>query len=127
MRIDGRVSVTGEMLAAGNDTRPLQPVRDGNTETGDGARMRSERTVADHRVLRIRRDVEHWREVDVDSDAPQLLAHRDPLPIREVRRARLAHDRRRRELREGLTEPQDAATLVVDGDEDRAIFRGDRM
>ena len=62
----------GEVLAAREHVRLLQALEERDGVAHHGARIAAEGAVADDRVLRVRVDVEHRREVEVEADRGEL-------------------------------------------------------
>ena len=59
MRVGTGVAVAGEMLPARRHSRVLQRANDRATQRRDEPRFFRERTIANHRILRVRVHVEH--------------------------------------------------------------------
>ena len=121
VRVDGGVTVPGEVLRTGGDSLPLCPANERRDVTGDELRIGAEAAHADHGIVRVRVGVRDGREVQVDSGARELgrdrrrhlLGQLDVVDCAErqvpwVRAAAL-----------GL-EPGDVAALLVDRHEDLA-------
>ena len=93
----------------------------------DDVGSRGERAVADNRVVGIRVDVDHGREVEIDAQVGQLPGQRctqRPCLLRVVVIAYVAH---RGPLGPGLAQALDAASLLVDGHRQGQIGGGQRV
>ena len=76
VRVGQRVAMAREVLPTGGDAAPLQFLDDGHAERRDVLGALGQRAVADHRVFRVREDVEHRREIKRDADGTQLDGQR---------------------------------------------------
>ena len=121
MRIDRRVAVPGEMLAARRDAVALQSVDDGGAKRRNLLRVFAERTIANDRILRIGVNVEHGRIVERDANGAHFGSQR----CRETRcqgevsaAAERGHGRPFRERR---PEARNAPALLIDRDPQRLL------
>ena len=116
-----RVSMTREVLSAGQHSSALQPPSPGQRVSNHPLRFMPERAVTDDRVGRIGVDVQDRREVEVESEAPELSPGQRsgalrPLKVigaREVTRRGHGGDLRAMRRLESL----DASPFLVDREE----------
>jgi hypothetical protein len=62
------VAMSWEMLPAREHSACVKPIGEGECMLNDQARCVSERAVADHWVVRVGIDVEHWSKVQVEAE-----------------------------------------------------------
>ena len=123
MRVGDGVSVSREMLAAGGDARLLQRPDDRPPEPGDILGALGQRAIANHRVLRVRMDVEHRREVERNPDGLELRRQRARKPRRQRLVAAPSQRLHRRPHRKWRLQPGDAAALLVHAHPQRQLLR----
>ncbi len=75
MRVDPRCAVTREVLCAGGNSDPLEPLRERHHVTGDELWVVAERADPDHRVQGIRIDVCNRSELEIEPDPGKVAAH----------------------------------------------------
>ena len=105
-----------EVLPTGGQAASLQFLDQSHAERRDILGALGQRAVADHRIFRVREDVEHRREIKRDADGTQLDGQRARELARQLDIATAAKRRHRRPQREPALEPRDAAALLVHAD-----------
>jgi len=117
-----RIAVTGEVLAARDHAGRVETARERERPTRRTGRVAAERALADDRVRGVRVHVEHRREVDIEAERAQLVAHRaadllgDPLVLTGGQPVVRHH---RRPHRRGRAHALDEPALLIDGDQAR--------
>ena len=118
MTVELGIAVTGKVFAAGEDTALVEPMRECERVLDHAIRRAPERAISDHRIERIRVDVEDWRKVQVDANRTQLPAE-DGGRVPGQCRTRCGGERsHRRKSQHGFTETGDATTFLVDAHQD---------
>ena len=77
MAVEIGVAMPGKMFATGQDPSRVQSVGECECVFDHGFRCASERPIANDGVAGVGVDVEHWREIQIDSNRAQLSAE-DP-------------------------------------------------
>src|SRR5882757_2385377 len=81
MRVDSDIAMTGKMFRTGHDTFVLHPFHILNTEFRYLDLILPERTIVDHRVIRIVIDVHYRSIVYLDANPPALRTYKMPILI----------------------------------------------
>ncbi len=81
VRVGARVAVPGKVLAARRNARLLQRRDDPLAQPGDVLGPLGQRAIADHRILRVREDVEDRRVVERNPDGLELRRQRAREPL----------------------------------------------
>ncbi len=123
MGVERRVALAGKMLGARRDAALLHALDPRESVARDQARVLAVRPDADVRAIAVGENVEHGPEIEVHAQPAQLARFEDALAIRERFVARRPHREVVGEDRRPLSEHDDAAALVVGGDEQAAIER----
>ena len=114
--IEAGVAVTGKVLPAGGHALRFQRTDEDRAQTRDLARILRQRTVADDRVGGIGVHVEHRREVQRDTDAPQFPGEGAAETLCQIRGAAPPERHQRRPLREWRPQALHPAAFLVDAD-----------
>src|SRR4029078_713993 len=72
MGISLGITMAGKMLAAGYDAAVAQTAHPGGTHFDDLLWSPAKRTISDNGTCRVRIDVEHGRDIEVQANNPQL-------------------------------------------------------
>ena len=114
VRVGAGVAVAGKVLAAGRHAVGLQCPDNHGPQPRHLIRALRQRPVADHRVLKVRVNVEHRRKVEGDADRRQLGRERRREPLGQRLVAATTQRRHGRPFGKRRAEPRDAPTLLVD-------------
>jgi len=120
VRVAAGVAVSREVLGTGGHARVAETRRERHAERRDPLRLRTERALADHGVVRVRVDVEHRCKVEVDADGPELPPDHATVRPGELRIAVLPQRAKRRQRREAVAQARHVAAFLVDAHEQRA-------
>ena len=121
VRVGAGVAVTGKVLAAGGDPLALQRFDDHPPQTRDVFGALGQSAVADHRIARVRVDVEYRREIERDADRPELGGKRARESGRQLRVAAAPERQHRRPQGEWGLEACNATALLVHADPERQL------
>ena len=121
MRIGAGVPVSGEMLAAGGHSLRLQHADDGCAKIGNSPGLFCERSIADHRILRIGVNVEDRSVVECDADRSEFDGQRAGEAFRQRGVAAAAKRSHRWPLGERRLEASDPSAFLVDADPGRHV------
>ena len=119
MTVRRDVTKAGEMLQGRGDAGRLDAANRRPDELADLVRVVAERSDSDRRVRRIRRKIADGAVVDGHTERPQLEPHRPPNSFGECRIADRPEGHVPGERRRPIPQPDELATLLVGGDEDR--------
>lgn len=123
MRVDARVAMAGEVLAARRDAVRLERPNDDRAQPRHLLRTLTERAVADHGILGIGMNVEDRRKIEGDPDGPQFDGERAGKILGEAIVAALPQRAHRGPFGEGTPQPRDASALLIDRHPQRRLTR----
>jgi hypothetical protein len=123
MGILADVAVTGEVLGAWDDAAAAQTAHEGEAIARDVIGSSPECAIADYFARRIRKYIEHRREVDVETGRTQFTAHRCGQFLDLGRRMLLRQNARRLESHEWGPETDDAPALLINCKQRRRVAR----
>src|SRR4030095_8525538 len=112
------------MLPAGNNPAVAQAVDPLLAECDYRLRIGSERAVTDYRIFRVRVDIQHRREIQIDSHRGEFFSGRACDSVGELRVARFTKTRCGREGSERMGQPMNSSPFLINGDERRQAFAG---
>src|SRR4030095_2110838 len=101
------------MLATGNNPAVAQAVGPLLAERDHFLRVRSERAVTDYRIFRIRVDVQHRREIEIDSHRGEFFSGCSRDSVGDIGVAGLTKTRCGGKVGERLGEPVYSSPLLV--------------
>ena len=114
------MALAGKVLGAGRNSALLHALDARQTVASDHGRILAVRPDSDVGAVAIGEDVEDGPEVHIHAQSPKLARLEDTLPIRERFVARRPHRQIVGKDRRPLAEHDDAAALVIRGDEQPA-------
>ena len=117
------IAMPWEVLRACQHPRLLKPTNERDPMGHHRAGIASECAIADDWIVRIGIDIHHRREIHVEANRTQLLAH-----LQRNRRCQgeivgIAEATHRRHVEERGTEPRHPSPLLIDTDERRELGR----
>src|SRR5262245_11400001 len=112
------------MFPAGNNSAIAQPMNPLLAERDDFLRVGSERAITDYRIFRVRVDIQHRREIQVDSHRGEFCSGCAGDFVGELDVSGFAKTRSRRKVGERFGEPMNSSPFLIDGDERGQAFVG---
>src|SRR4030095_294294 len=112
------------MLPAGNNPAVAQAVDPLLAECDYRLRIGSERAVTDYRVFGVRVDIQHRREIQIDSHRGEFFSGRACDSVGELGVARFTKTRCGRKVGEWLGQTKDTSHFLINGDERGQAFAG---
>src|SRR5499426_4322807 len=105
------------MFPAGDNSAIAQPMNPLLAECNDFLRVGSERAVTDYRIFRVRIDIQHRREIQVDSHRGEFCSGCAGHSVGELDVSGFAKTRSRRKVGEWFGKPMNSSPFLIDGDE----------
>ena len=115
MGISLGITMAGKMLAAGYDAAVAQTAHPGGTHFDDLLWRPTKRTITDNGTCRVRIDVEHGREIEVQANNPQLRGGGAATLICYFRVSGLSDGSGAGKMGKRLRQPMNPTALVIDG------------
>src|SRR5215467_15772440 len=112
------------MLPAGNYSAIARAMNPLLAERHDFLRVGSERAVTDYRIFRVRVDIQHRREIQVDSHRGEFFSGCARDSVGELDVSDFAKTRSRRKVGERFGKPMNSPPFLIDGNEGGEAFAG---